>query len=158
MARKPITDLDKFREQFVRWTLRRASFRWPPRSEALAAGRVGRGSYKCAGCEGIFGNKEVKVDHIDPVIPVTGMQSLSPAVQGERSALDLGYLVLRMFPSASGFQLLCTACHGGKTATENAARADHRRLQKLLKLDKALGGGPTATPTRPRIRRTRPKG
>lgn len=124
--KKPITDWNKFRDQFVRWTLRRASFRWPPRGEAMKQARVERGLYQCALCPGRFKTKEVKLDHINPVVPI-----VREAVSTGGGSLDLGSYVHRMFPEASGFQVLCEGCHLDKTARECEARAQIRRERKF---------------------------
>lgn len=128
MAKKPITDWDKFREQFVRWTLRRASFRWPPRGEALKAARVERGLYRCASCSKIYGNKEVKVDHIEPVVPVQCLSERATASE------TVGRYVLRMFPELAGLQVLCTTCHALKTKGENDARREAKKRQRAKRL------------------------
>jgi len=122
--KKEITDWDKFRDQFVRWTLRRASFRWPPRGMALKAARVDRGLYKCAICNNIYNNREVRVDHVDPVVPVQPMSKES----GDR--VDVVGYVLRMFPEVTGFQVLCSNCHDTKTKRENDARRQNRKLSR----------------------------
>jgi len=120
---KPIKDLDKFREQFVRWTLRRASFRWPPRGEALKAARVDRGIYQCNLCKGKFKNKEIKVDHVEPVVPVF--------VRGAVLKVpSLEQYVSRMFPEVAGFQVLCKTCHDSKTKRENEERRANKKRSK----------------------------
>src|ERR1700677_279103 len=131
--KKPIKDLDKFREQFVRWTLRRASFRWPPRGEALKAARIERGLYQCNLCKGRFKNKEVKVDHVDPVVPIlsNSCRNVSPSTE---------QFVQRMFPAGEGFQVLCKPCHDNKTRSENEQRRESRKLQKARGLRKRNSG------------------
>lgn len=100
---------------WLTWTLRKASFRWPPRTEALRAARVSRGQYKCAGCEGEFTNKEVSLDHKEPVIdPKRGWQGWDSFIE-------------RMFCPASGFQVLCSECHDNKTEKERTIRTKNRR-------------------------------
>ena len=100
---------------WLTWTLRKASFRWPPRTEALRAARVSRGRYKCVGCEGEFTNKEVSVDHKEPVIdPKRGWQGWDSFIE-------------RMFCPASGFQILCNVCHYSKTEKERLVRTENRR-------------------------------
>lgn len=128
--RKEITDWNKFRDQFVRWTLRRASFRWPPRGEAMKAARVDRGLYKCAGCGSLYKTKEVRVDHIEPVVEVTAPMGVQGLQERPNSGVDLGKYVLRMFPEANGFQVLCTQCHHTKTQGENSARREAKRRIK----------------------------
>ena len=124
--KKPIEDLDKFREQFVRWTLRHASFRWPPRGEAMKLARVDRGLYTCASCKGSFKNKEVRLDHIQPVVPT--MPQIDPS--GRAIPQSIGEYVLRMFPPKEGLQVLCSNCHATKTKLENEQRAEGRRARK----------------------------
>lgn len=97
-------------------TLRRASYRWPPRNEALARARVSRGVYKCEECRNLFKKKEIQLDHIDPVVPVTGFTNLD----------DFTY---RLLCDASGYATICLTCHATKTKMENTAR-------KILKTKK----------------------
>lgn len=70
---------------FVKSALRAASSRWPPKYEALKdayvdkrinnkTGRLGK-HYTCAKCSGIFPTAEVQVDHIDPVVPLSGFKN-----------------------------------------------------------------------------------
>lgn len=107
---KPPFDREKKLKSFVIQILRRASYRWPPRSESKSAGRVGYGLYKCAACEKTFGPKEINLDHIAPVIPT-----------------DIGFTtwdeyINRLLCAASGFQILCRNCHSSKTVLENSKR------------------------------------
>lgn len=87
--------------------LRSASLQWPPKNWAKALARVERGKYKCASCEGIFGNKEVVLDHIEPVIdPEVGF-------------VDWNSYIERLFCQKEGFQVLCQECHDIKTELED---------------------------------------
>ncbi len=135
--RKPVTDWNKFREGFVRETLRRASFRWPPRGEAVRLARTTRKPnpatgklcwhVRCAICGKEMLEREGRVDHVEPVVPVSSMQQ-SPGNQGTGgSSLNLGSYVLRMFPEVSGFQVVCSECHDIKTRSENDARRISRK-------------------------------
>jgi 5-methylcytosine-specific restriction endonuclease McrA len=129
--KKPITDWDKFRDQFVRETLRRASFRWPPRSEAMRKARVARGLYLCDACGEKFKTKEVRLDHIKPVVPLPSeLQGVREAAPDRPGALALGSYVLRMFPESSGFAVLCKGCHDLKTGYERKARNEFRKLMR----------------------------
>jgi len=94
-------------------TLRRASYRWPPRTEAFKAARVERGLYKCEMCTGIFPKKEIKLDHIQPVVPVTGFTTWDDFIN-------------RLFCEASGYQVICETCHSSKTAIERELRKKYR--------------------------------
>lgn len=93
--------------------LRRLSYMWPPRNEAKKLARVSRGLYKCAGCKEIFGPKEVTLDHIYPVVPLTGFE-------------NLGNFVESLFCKVEGYQVLCVPCHDKKTDKED-------KLRELLK-------------------------
>jgi hypothetical protein len=141
--KKPITDWNKFRDQFVRETLRRASFRWPPRSEAIKKARTERKTnpatgklnwhVKCANCHEEVLEKEGRVDHVEPVVPVNkhNLQDMRKTLSDPKyTGLDLGSYVSRMFPEAGGFQMLCTHCHHDKTARESFQRAEQRKLTR----------------------------
>ena len=59
-------------KSFVIATLRRSSYRWRPREDARRLARVGRNQYTCKICNNVFTRKETKVDHIIPVVPLSG--------------------------------------------------------------------------------------
>ncbi len=61
--------------------LRRLSYMWPPRNEAKKLARVARGQYECNKCKKVFGPKEVVLDHINPVVPLTGFENLGSFVE-----------------------------------------------------------------------------
>ena len=95
---------------FIKNALRAASSRWAPKYDCLKAARVARGKYKCAACGELFGPKEVKVDHIEPVVdPVTGF-------------LDWNEYIKRLFVEITGYQTLCVGCHHEKSIAENERR------------------------------------
>jgi len=129
--KKPISDWDAYRYSFVKQTLRRSSFRWPPRGEALRAARTsqkpnpvtGRLCWhvSCAGCKQEILEKEAQLDHVEPVIDILPSVRNVP-FNKEKSEVYLGTLVLKMFPVARGFQVLCETCHKTKTRGENHAR------------------------------------
>lgn len=89
--------------------LRRLSFQWPPRNEAKALARIERGKYKCAKCNNIFGPKEIVVDHIMPVVAVSGFT-------------DWEEYITSLFCDVSNFQILCEYCHNTKTDQEDELR------------------------------------
>lgn len=89
--------------------LRRASYRYPARYNALKAAKVERNSYRCAKCAQLFPRKSIQLDHVLPVIPITGWDSWD------------GY-ISRMFVEENGFQVLCISCHEAKSIGENAER------------------------------------
>jgi len=120
--------------EWLVWQIRRLSYRWPPRSEALdAARRIAREFearpgvppksvsrrirlfFACATCGRIYPRRGVSVDHIDPVVdPKRGWA-------GWDSYLE------RLFCEADGFQILCNDCHDKKTERERNVRTKVRR-------------------------------
>ena len=63
---------------YIKNVLRRASYRHSARSEALKKARTARNTYTCATCTKSFPNKEVNVDHLQPVVAVTGFTTWDP--------------------------------------------------------------------------------
>jgi len=102
---------EKLKNSFIIQVLRRASFKWKPRYEAIKNARVSRGQYRCSMCfSACFKVKEIVVDHINPVVdPSTGWKSWDD-------------YITRMFCGTSGFQVLCRPCHNLKTIKENLQR------------------------------------
>jgi hypothetical protein len=98
------------------WTLRRASYRWPARGQAMAEARVSRGQYRCAKCKGIFGNKHISLDHKKPVVNPKWPKKWDWKVY-------IAEYIERLFCDKEGFQVLCDDCHDEKTAREKAIRA-----------------------------------
>jgi 5-methylcytosine-specific restriction endonuclease McrA len=102
---------------FVKGLLRRGSFHWKARNDALVAARVERGKYKCASCEDLFGPREVQIDHIFPVIdPKVGFTTFDD-------------YIVRLFCDTEKFQILCTQCHNVKTMQEDIMR-EHYKTEK----------------------------
>lgn len=103
---------------FLTNRLRRASYAWPARGQALREARVDRGVYKCAKCGGQnFKSKEVQVDHIEPVIdPHVGFK-------------DWNSFIERLFCDVSGLAVLCVVCHKYKSSMEAALRRQVKSRQ-----------------------------
>lgn len=105
-----MNELDAKRKAFVISTLRRASYRWFPRSGALALSRIARGLYICNICQLVFEKKHTALDHKDPVVdPVKGFTNWDDYIN-------------RLYCSETGFQVLCLECHKTKTAKEKEIR------------------------------------
>lgn len=94
---------------FIRSALRAAFMKWGPKNAAKLNAKIGHNQYVCAECEGVFGNKDVQVDHIEPCGSL-------------KDYGDLPGFVERMFCEVEGFQLLCKGCHQTKTNEERKAR------------------------------------
>lgn len=115
-------DIDKYRHQFVKNTLRRASYRWPWRNIAMNRARVGYGVYQCEKCEGLVRPIEKELDHVLPVVrPSAGFEGWD-------------MYSLRLLCGADGFEILCRDCHGTKTRGENERRKKGRAARKRDKV------------------------
>jgi hypothetical protein len=108
------------RATFVKGILRRASFHWKARDEALKRSRVDRGKYKCEMCEGIFPRQDVELDHIYPVIdPQKGFTTFDEYIE-------------RLFCDIDGFQVICEPCHDAKTLIEDQLREAFKTPKETL--------------------------
>jgi hypothetical protein len=104
---------------FVKSALRSASQRWPPRYSVLKKAMIGvkvnpltgrnAQHFMCSSCKGTFTSKNVEVNHIDPVVPVSGFDSWDGVVE-------------RLFCEESGLEVVCKPCHKTITKDENASR------------------------------------
>jgi 5-methylcytosine-specific restriction endonuclease McrA len=77
--------------------------------------RIERNQYVCAACEGIFPHGDIQVDHIEPVVALTGFENFDVYIE-------------RLFCNIEGLQVLCRPCHKIKTDEENAARKLYDKL------------------------------
>lgn len=103
------------KRNFVIVGLRKLSFKWPTRYEAIRLARVSRGVYRCKKC-GVEGKlKDFDVDHVVPVVGKNGFTTFDEYIE-------------RLLPdSPSGWQLLCKACHLEKSNKENKRRKKRRK-------------------------------
>ena len=101
--------------------------RWKPLNEVKSRARVERGLYKCEQCQSIVPAtaittlkngktkriKNIAVDHISPVVPVSGFDSWDN-------------VITRLFCDVEGLQLLCRDCHEIKCKEEMDERKSYR--------------------------------
>lgn len=109
---------------FITSTLRGGMRRWPPKWKALNNAAVGRKvnkktgklaqHYVCASCRNEFTSKDVEVDHIEPVVELTGFVSWDVYID-------------RLFCEESNLQVLCKSCHKVKTQEE---KNESKRVSK----------------------------
>lgn len=114
-------------QSFIKSTLRKGTTRWPPKYEVLNAAKRGKQvnlqtgrtaeHYECNMCHLLYPAKFVVVDHIAPVVPITGFTSWDDVIR-------------RMFCDAVGLQVLCKPCHSMKTKEENAQRKLYKNNNK----------------------------
>jgi 5-methylcytosine-specific restriction endonuclease McrA len=107
---------------FVKSALRSASQRWPPRYKALDAAYVGKKinpasgrlakHYHCNKCQEDFPQKEVEVNHLTPVVPISGFDSWDGVIE-------------RLFCEQERLEVLCKPCHKALTKQENEERKSH---------------------------------
>lgn len=116
------SDSKKF--NFIKGVLRKGTTRWPAKYEVLNAAKRGKivnpasgrlaEHFLCNKCGGLFPAKLVAVDHLAPVVPVTGFTSWDDVIS-------------RMFCGPDGLQVLCKECHRLKSNEENAQRRQHKK-------------------------------
>lgn len=92
--------------------------RSPNRYAVVREARVAPAHYVCLECLEIVREESGKptpyrIDHVDPVVPLTGFTHWNE-------------YIARLFCAPEGLQLLCIPCHDEKTARE-------RGLRKMLK-------------------------
>jgi 5-methylcytosine-specific restriction endonuclease McrA len=102
---------------FIKSALRSASNRWGPKHLCMKNARVGYGKYECCSCRKIVGPKQIKVDHINPVVST------------ERGFNGWGEYIARMFVEVDGFQAICKDCHQAKTNSEREQRKINKSSQ-----------------------------
>ena len=113
---------------FIKGNLRSATRKWAPIQTCKKEARTRRGFYHCSGCgqevpastkeEGSRRrNNNIHVDHIVPIIPLTGWVSWDSCIEN-------------MFCEIENLQVLCTACHKAVTAEENEQRKLYRQEAK----------------------------
>lgn len=119
---------------YMKNAIRRMSYRFPSRTEALAAVRIPRPDnwsnkrvkwlVPCAFCKELFEMANTQCDHITPIIPVTGWPAAptSELYTCGSDDKDMNVLVYRTFVSAKELQILCKSCHKLKSDAENAER------------------------------------
>lgn len=111
---------------FVVQTLRRASFRWYARSEAMKAARVSRGTYVCEMCGPTVEHnvKEIQLDHKQAVI------------DPEKGFTTWDDFINRLFVDVTGWRVLCRKHHDKVTEAQDVIRKQTRIAQNLEKLKK----------------------
>ena len=103
--------------------MRKGTYKWKPRNEALSEARVERGRYLCAGCKEIVGRKEIQIDHKEPIIdPKVGWVSWDVYID-------------RMFCEKENLQALCKSkCHSEKSKYERKQAAERRAAERKKKV------------------------
>lgn len=114
-------------QQWLIPKLRRISMHWPEMNEALKLAKVkvpigtnknGTVKYKvkirCSCCEELFdGRPNVEIDHIDPVVNITGF-------------IDWNSYINTLFCSVENLRVLCKDCHDDVTYYQEQLREDFK--------------------------------
>lgn len=111
---------------FIKSAIRSMSGRWPVKYDALKAAQAGvkvnektgrmAMHYCCAECKNLFPAKDVQVDHIHPIVPLTMVESL-----------DWNVVISNALCEIDGMQVLCKPCHKSKSLEENAERRANKK-------------------------------
>jgi len=97
-------------KSFITSALRRASSRWAPKYTCKKQARTARNTYTCSLCANSVGNKDIKIDHIHPV------------VDPEKGFVSWDSFIERLFVELDGYQAICITCHKAKTNEEREIR------------------------------------
>jgi hypothetical protein len=73
--------------------------------------------HECNECKKLYPKKLMKVDHINPIVPVTGFEGYDSWIK-------------RAFVEIESFQALCLFCHQVKSNEENAQRNQNKKENK----------------------------
>lgn len=119
MRKKPKSSPSKKRKPYnlsarLRSALRDVWRKSPYRQQALTNARVSRGTYRCAGCSNLIGTKQIRVDHVEPVVSISGFVCWDTYIN-------------RLFCDVSNLQVLCLECHTKKTGEERSARSKAKK-------------------------------
>lgn len=91
----------------------RKLWQWSPeRHAAKRSARAFPGVYVCAECRCMRRDKEVDIDHVDPVGPTPGSRL------GKETSWD--EFMTRLFCPAEGLRVVCKSCHQKKTQAREA--------------------------------------
>lgn len=94
----------------------------PSRKKCIDEARLKRGYYKCNMCgmevpSTVNKKSNIVVDHINPIIPVSGW-------------VDFNHFILHLFCPVDNLQLLCRSCSDIKTKQENRQRKEIKQQRK----------------------------
>lgn len=111
---------DGRRKGFITSTIRGGFRRWPPKFDTIKEAYVGKklneksgrigAHYSCSNCKQEFPQKDIQVDHIEPVVdPIVGFVNWDTFID-------------RLFCPKENLQVLCHNCHKEKTKLEKEQR------------------------------------
>ena len=89
-------------------------------SKTDEVGPKGGKRLKCNICQESFGERDIKVDHIEPIVPLHKSQR----------EMTLQEFYERCFCKLDNLQVLCKECHDKKSKQESKQRSDFRKAKK----------------------------
>lgn len=102
--------------------------RWPVKYQVIKEAFVEHGInpktgrscklHRCSACLKLVPQKEVRVDHIEPIVPI----GHEWAAEGHFLGTNWDMVLRRMFVESEGLQALCEGCHNLKSSAEREAR------------------------------------
>jgi 5-methylcytosine-specific restriction endonuclease McrA len=110
-------ELDKKTHNYILAALRRIWGWSPQKKSARKRAEIAPGVDKCEGCGLIVGRKGTQVDHINPMIPVTGFDSYQAVIE-------------RLWVEPEGLKILCLDCHKLKSVPEDRLRKQNVKGKK----------------------------
>lgn len=133
----------------IRGALRRAFARSPLVQEKMAESRREVPKYnkdgslakkpsvqrQCEVCLNWVGSTKIAIDHIDPVIPVTGHATV------ENGRQDWNEFIDRLWCNDGGkanLQRICDSCHDSKTASERIERLTKQYTEELDEIERTI--------------------
>lgn len=105
-------------KEFKSWfknQLRKISKYWSEKTIVYHRTKVSPGKYRCESCQEVFKQKDLQIDHIEPVIDV------------EVGFVDWNVYIERLFCTADKMQGLCKPCHQTKSSLENTIRREVKK-------------------------------
>lgn len=115
--------------------LRKASMYWKPKNECIKNAQKGyiinpktgrqNIAVECAECGESFPKGDIRVDHVDPVVPLGGWGDKT-----EFLGVNWNELIERMFVELEGYQCLCEEDHKKLTDAENKARRENKQQKE----------------------------
>lgn len=112
--------IDKKTAAWLKQQLRKISRYWPEKNKVFHRVKISPGNYRCEGCKKIFQQKELQIDHVEPIVGLEGFVSWDMYIE-------------RMFCGYEKLQALCKPCHQTKTQEENQIRRKNKALADLTK-------------------------
>ncbi len=123
-------------KSFIISLLRKSNFSWKPKQATLKSLRTdeklvnpntGKPNITCVceSCKKKVFEKEMKVDHIEPIVPVDGWGNKTRFL-----GINWNEYLERMFVERDGLQGICKECHDDKTKQERLKRKENEKRSK----------------------------